>query len=251
MAATIQTSATYNGSASVTHSINLPTGIQNGDKLIAIICMASGDFDLGSGPTLAGFVDFSGNSGHGLSAGDGYSVITDTVAVLAYERDADGTEGSTATYNTQGTDDEVAAVVVRISGHTSGTPDIADNTTGGTDLDPPNLAPAGGSAEYLWLGGGAVDGGQSISSFPTNYTEVATATETSQVTATLAERTLTASSENPGAFNHTNTDWAAITIAVGPGVTTLVADAGSYSWTGQNADLKRPATSFIPGSVRY
>ena len=34
-------------------------------------------------------------------------------------------------------------------------------------------------------------------------------------------------------------------------VTTMAADAGAYSWSGQNAELKRDATVFIPGSVRY
>lgn len=33
--------------------------------------------------------------------------------------------------------------------------------------------------------------------------------------------------------------------------TTMIADAGSYAWTGQSADLNRDATDFIPGSVRY
>src|SRR5690606_16256155 len=112
----------------------------------------------------------------------------------------------------------------------------------GSPGDPPNLSPSGGSKDYLWIAGTVV-----VAAFddffptgaPANYSNLLQ--HRSQVSAvggniSSAERTRTASSENPGAFAGPASSWAAVTIAVPP-KTSLTITLGAISESGSLSAL--------------
>lgn len=110
------------------------------------------------------------------------------------------TETVTATGSTQG----FCRAFVISGASTSSAPELAGNSTVfNNHPDPPNLAPAGGSDDYLWFIGAALDGGDAagVSSYPTNYGAGNEHFEDGGVnSADLITdwRTNTAASENPG-----------------------------------------------------
>lgn len=74
--------------------------------------------------------------------------------------------------------------------------------------NPPSLTPSGGSREYLWIAVGTlrsnIGSSRSITGAPTNYSNLngdLIANSSGHVAVGTAERTLTASSENPGSFS--------------------------------------------------
>src|SRR3990170_4073699 len=105
-------------------------------------------------------------------------------------------------------------------------PEFSTLTTGSTATpDPGNLSPTGGSKDYLWIWAGGWEGEQTSppSANPTNYANptgadsgIVSSVATNTRVAT-AERTLTASSEDPGSWTiSTSDDWTATVIAVHP-----------------------------------
>ena len=105
-------------------------------------------------------------------------------------------------------------------------PEFSTLTTGSTATpDPGNLSPTGGSKDYLWIWAGGWEGEQTSppSANPTNYANptgadsgIVSSVATNTRVAT-AERTLTASSEDPGSWTISSSDdWTATVIAVHP-----------------------------------
>ena len=87
-----------------------------------------------------------------------------------------------------------------------------------TAPNPASLTPSGGSANYLWLAVFHAGSNQPATGYPTNYTNGQTIGIASSGSATAsAQRALTASSEDPGAFTiASSAAWAAYTVAIKP-----------------------------------
>lgn len=116
---------------------------------------------------------------------------------------------------------------VRISGAenpATQVPDIATVSGGAApEGDPPNLAPAAGAKDYLWIATAGSANGGIYTAAPTDYLNLQTvnsgAATSSHTACGMAERSINASSANPSAFTHddaTARDWCAATIAIHP-----------------------------------
>lgn len=208
--------ATNNSSVNTdatSHTVSMPASIVAGDLLIVTFGWTS-------------------NLPQTISWPAGYTPITGAkveqstvVGVDVAYRWADGTEGATISVGTSGLT-KSCSVAYRITGAvnpaTQAPEAAATSNTSASAANPPNLAPTGGSKDYLWLVVASNDGETALTTAPTNYTNfiaentgVTGATSVNCVMGT-AERALTASSEDPGAFNSTSTAWSAVTIAIHP-----------------------------------
>lgn len=88
--------------------------------------------------------------------------------------------------------------------------------TAATVSDPPSLTPAGGSADYLWFAAAASFSGTATAA-PTNYTNLQAFSASANPLGGVAQRALTAATENPGTFTGISTSFAdSCTIAVPP-----------------------------------
>jgi len=205
--ATVQTTATsVESSAATTHNITLPSGIVDGDLLIAILSLDGTN----ANPTWpVGWVELidliSGNSR--LS--------------IAY-RDADGMEASTVDVPTSG-NRKSCHTSYRIDTHdVANPPEISTGATGASSTpDPDSLTPSGGADDYLWLVVAGNDDEENYTAFPTSYTDGITLDSGSGSfgsTVASARKELNAASENPGVFTlDVSEQWAAATIAIYPG----------------------------------
>jgi hypothetical protein len=168
------------------HTVSLPTGIVNGNKLIvAFVC--------------------DGQETPGWPAGWTQIAIRSTTGLTTEcrERAADGTEGATITVTTTAAA-EAGHRSWRITGHHASSPTEGDTSSGaaGTTADPPNLIPSWGADDTLWIAVAGRDiNTATISSYPTNYTDGFTG-QNGRVIST-AERQLNAASEDPGVFTYT------------------------------------------------
>lgn len=109
-----------------------------------------------------------------------------------------------------------ATTTYRISG--AGTPQISTDvdTTTSTSHDPPLLTPSGGSKKYLWLTAVAVQGAGTISSAPTNFTDLTQDNTSGNQRIGSAEYQFEAASMNPGAWTTSSANGRTITVAVPP-----------------------------------
>lgn len=135
-----------------------------------------------------------------------------TGRMALYYRVCDGTEGASITIAL--TDDldasqtgRVSALAWRVDGVATTEAAFIEAEQDTLTADPPALTPSWGSAENAWL---AVYSSRrsdwSVSNYPSNYGALDTVFNGSEndlayVGVAVGERTLTASSENPGAFN--------------------------------------------------
>jgi len=89
----------------------------------------------------------------------------------------------------------------------------ASNTTG--SADPPALTPFGGTQDYLWFALAGVKADTAISAGPSGYSNFTASSNTTGVTlATAWKQSTAATTENPGTFTNTSTNWVANTFAV-------------------------------------
>ena len=132
---------------------------------------------------------------------------------IAY-RIADGTEGSSVTFDHPGSSDK-AHIAYHIKGNSSSAPQITNDNRDGTDPNPPNLTPSWGSKSTLWIAGTANEQ-VATTGDPTNYINGLGGSLTRFIR--CAERLLVATSENPGVFTATIDDHIAFTIAIEPAV---------------------------------
>ena len=184
-----------------THSITFPAPIQVGELLVAFVAVDGSS-------TL---VD---NEGAWLKiAGQQKNGTTVTGAVFAKIA-----EGGSADNLTVVTGSEMASwVTFRISGH-GGLPTGAWANGSSTNSDPPNHTPPYGAQDYLWIAGRMGDAQVPATAAPASYSTLTgvTHSNTAGACAHTAERSLNASSENPGTFTSATEQWAAVTIAVPP-----------------------------------
>ncbi|NIS80820.1 MAG: hypothetical protein GTO14_11555, partial [Anaerolineales bacterium] len=217
---TTNTSATT--TASTSHTVNLPAGIQSGDLIIALF---SGY--IGSGTTP---VDVSWPLGWTEFFEQDASTSTLHLAVAGAYRKADGTEGASITVTTN-----LVVLAAHNTYRISGAADPATQppqaaaisyTDTANGIDPPVNTPTGGAKDYLWL---AVAGwrrtGIGMTTDPANYTDAIEATSSGGSIGTRLRslrRQLNASSEDPSTFTlgGNSERRIGVTIAVHPSVAT-------------------------------
>jgi len=219
MAAAVQASTqAANASENLSININKPTGTVDGDLLVAVISLASGDY--GPGWDKADWPATTDDADAGSYA---FTLLNEQIygsstlsGEVAY-RNAGASEPSTgyrvhATASSGG--DENAIVMLRIDGHT-GNPTTTGANGSSTAPDPPNHTGSTG----LWLVGISVDSGRTVTTEPTSYTVLQEAVATSQVTTWIGDHDTAsqASPQNPGTATITSTPWCAWTINVADG----------------------------------
>ncbi len=195
------TSTYQNSSAATSNNVTLPSGIQAGDLLMLV---------------------FRGGSTATASTPSGWSLLSSIDSTTLghtyiWYKTASGSEGATVAITS--TNIRVAAIGYRISGWT-GTPEIATSTTN----DPPALSPSWGTADTLWIAGMTNRiSNSSVTAAPANYSNLITIAEngsgaTSRSRVSTANRSLTASSDDPGTFTTSGTidSPEAFTIAIKP-----------------------------------
>jgi hypothetical protein len=199
---TVQARNSGSNTATTSHTINLPTGISAGDLLFVLVAFRA----------LPGT----------LTLPSGWAYVEDdqstSQALVAAYKTADGTEGSTASF-TSANSVTSAHFSWRISGW-SGTPERGTAATGvSANPNPPSLTPAGGSADYLFIAAGSEIGPVNFTAYPTNYTDGQFGRASSGLVSALgvAERQVTASSEDPAAFTTNSAGtWMAQTYVIAP-----------------------------------
>ena len=195
---TTNTSATTTSSTS--HTVSLPTGIQSGELLIAML----GGYEF----TQSSPVDVSWPGGWTEFYEEDASVPNLHLAVAGAYRQADGTEGSSITVTTN-----FSVLAAHNTYRISGAADPADQppeaatiayTDTASGIDPPSLTPTGGAKNYLWL---AVAGwrrtGVNEIVNPGSYTggiEDSSGGSSSGTRLRSLSRQLNAASENPSTF---------------------------------------------------
>jgi len=191
-------------SATNSHSISLPSGIQAGDLLIIFFTYPIS----GLANALSGWTKLKEYYGSG-----------DVFGTNVYYRVADGTEGSTVTITTTG-NFQSAHASYRITGY-NGNPEVSTGvtSTGSTTPDPDSLTPSGGAKDYLWIAHAGAPGAVTFSAYPTNYGSnqltIRSNSSGSAATVAVATRNLNASSEDPGTFTISGSvRWVALTVAV-------------------------------------
>jgi hypothetical protein len=189
-------------SETTSHSTPMPATVDPGDLLDAGAYCTGTPTITASGFTLTGTQTNVSGSGTRLSL---------------FARDAVGDEDGTNVDFVSSAASFMYVLIRRIEAGTwSG--DVADIEAAfatGTSVtpDPPNLAPSGGSADYLWIAYGCKDASGTITSAPTDYTNLIAGTNNFGT----ARRTFEASSENPGTFGGANSEpYIAATEAVPP-----------------------------------
>lgn len=165
-------------------------------------------------------VTFAGSTTPGDSWPAGWTqlyAVANTIAARARYRPTDGSEGATITVTTT---ESVSSTyrVQRLSQHYSGTPPTAATATGtSTAPNPPSHTPGGGTKGFFWL---AVNhsAGANPSSYPSSYTGgAANNTPSINCCTAKAQRSLLASSTDPGTFAiPASVAWVAATIAIHP-----------------------------------
>lgn len=204
--AATNTSAT--AAASTSHTVNLPTGIARDDLLVVFFGTVTSANAVGQAVT-------------------DWTRIQPGGRIIFYTRVADGSEGSTLAVTTD-ISTKAAHASYRVTGQHASTAPVKANSVTTTDAapDPPNLAPVGGSADYLWIVFGCNDGTATVSTWPTGYTadQLNPASGGSGASGTkcvtfVANKPATASSDNPAAMVITASQlWTVTTMAVYPAV---------------------------------
>ncbi len=188
-------------SSTTSHVLTLPTGIISGNIIFGFVSLPDDGIGF-SWP--AGWTELAENGAGGGSGSVGYRI-------------ADGTEGSTITVTLDTASLGVWATIL-VTGSKETAPEI--NTVeldSGTGIDPGSLTPSWGTKENLWfaimLSDGNIGSGPTS---PTNYTEIMER-RNAQGSIVVAERLLSAASENPGQFSTSNSKFhIAWTLAIEP-----------------------------------
>lgn len=197
---TVRVRREFLGSSTTTHNVLMPTPIAAGDLIV---------------------VKFY-NTGTSTVSASGFTEIgtqTNVARLTELAKIAAGTEGGTnINFVTSAAQFAVAHVHVVEAATWSG--DIATglaiafSTGTAVNPDPPNLSPIWGPADTLWLPTAGKDSTGTITSAPTNYTNLLNGAGENLGS---AQRELNAASEDPGTFGGANSQpYVASTLAVRP-----------------------------------
>lgn len=191
-------------SESTTHNVPMPATVNPGDLL-----------DAGSYITGSSTISASGFTLTGSQA----NTSGDDTRLSLFAKNAVGNEDGT-NVNFATSSSAFMYVTLRRIEEGSWSGDVADieaafATGTSTTPNPPNLAPSGGSADYLWIAWGCKDSSGTITSAPTNYTNLITGSGGANMG--TARRTLEASSQDPGTFGGSSSQpYIAATEAIPP-----------------------------------
>lgn len=176
-------------------SPTMPSGITAGDLLVCI-------FSCDENPTI------SAAGWNKLGQESNGSVVTGAV----FWKIAVGGDSITVTTSTN---QQASAITYRISGAFGIIGSPANGSS--TNSNPPNLN-AFLSRDYLWIATRSGDSTTVATAAPSNYANLQTqaAAGTNGASTNTAERALSASSEDPGAFTSANEQWASWTLAILP-----------------------------------
>lgn len=192
---TVQTRSSGASTAvnATSHVITMPSGITAGDLLI-IVFSTDGTADVSI--TAGDWIKLDQETGTGVSS-------------AVFYKFAAGSDTATVTTGSE----QTSHIVFRISG--ASVPYIAQANGDSTNTNPPDLD-TGTSRNYLWIATATHDSTVVASAAPTNYATLTTqaAAGTAGASTSTAERSLTASSENPGTFTSSTEQWTSFTIAV-------------------------------------
>lgn len=196
------------------HTVNLPANISSGNLLTVIFGYAI------EGNTISWPADWTPIPNGAVEQAAGSS----SCIASAYKQ-ADGSEGASITV-TSSLSTRSAHSSYRITGHinpSTQAPEAANAIGTNGQSDPPNKAVTGGSKDILVIAAGSNSGLTEITGAPANYTNllnpfVDTGSAGSSTNLGTAQRQLTASSEDPGAFSGaaSTSEWAALTIIIHP-----------------------------------
>lgn len=181
------------------HPITLPAGITNGDLLLVIFSVDQIP-DITPVGTKWVFYGFDNDA-------------TSAVTSVVFWKIADGSDTLTITTSTA---EQSSHISLRISG-ASGL--VGNDVTGSsTNSNPPNLAMPYGAQDYLWIAARSGDSTVTATAAPASYSTLTTiaAAGTGGASTNTAERSLNASSEDPGTFTSTTEQWVAWTIGIVP-----------------------------------
>jgi len=223
----VATSASSNVAAgSASKTVTLPTGIASGDVLV-LWFHTDGNTTISwpAGYTELFEADMATEGGSGTGS-------------LAH-RTCDGTEGSSITVTTGGTQ-EAAWGVYRITG-ASGNVEHAFAEGSSATPDPPNLTPSWGAKDTLWIATACEDNADLTGTAPTNYANNVLHQFNTDAEIVMGTRALNAASENPGTFAAAADEWICATVAVEPaggGAFSVAANGGTYTVTGATASLE-------------
>ena len=149
-----------------------------------------------------------------------YNIGAATIRRQLYYRYADGTEGTSLTL-TSSASEEMQARALRVT-NANVTSAVEHVNTNGTSANPnsPSLTTTWSSRENLWLSVAHIDESVTTSAYPANYTiyqDTANSGGASGVTFAISGRTLTAQTDDPGAYTISSSKfWFASTIAIRP-----------------------------------
>jgi hypothetical protein len=200
--------ATYQSSADATsHTLNLPSGIVAGERLLLVI---------GKSSTLA----------QNCTTPAGWTQLINENqaqgALHVYTRIADGSEGATLSLTTSAAT-AVCCMAFRMKNAASATgPAIGTTATGSsTAPNPPSLTPSWGSARNLWIAfGGIRSTAATVSAWPTGYTNNQTSLASTGGTTNrlfLATKYATGTVDDPATFTlSASVSWRSNTLAVRP-----------------------------------
>lgn len=219
---TVGTSNSGNSGANATaHTVTLPTSIASGDLLIVAFCHDD------AGATVTASVTTPA-SGWTTLVNNLVANALGTVGRLSvFARIADGTEGTTITVTTTGSEGS-AYTTYRIpasSWYGNLTDGVNVATVSGpaanANPNPPNLDPASwGTEDTMWMVIYSWDGNVSHTTYPTNYASNQLTNRwanTGGQGIASATRENAAASEDPGtATISASEQWAAVTLAVRP-----------------------------------
>lgn len=137
----IATTSTYaSASASNSHTVNLPSGINDGDLLVAGV---SWHRQSSNSPSISGWTKF----------GD-YANASNNMGLAIFYKEA-SSEGSSVSLAISGSASDAACWVGRITGAeavATQAPEVGTAATGNSSApNPPSVTPAGGSDDYLYI----------------------------------------------------------------------------------------------------
>ena len=178
-------------SDSTSHAVAMPATLNAGDGIIVFLT-TDGDATV---TTPAGWRRLYNESNGTALRG------------TAYARVSRGTEGGTTVDFVTSVAETAAAQVYRITNWSGSLTGIqaapAGEITSGTTADPPSLTAYWGSAKNLWLASVHTSTSQTVSSAPTNYTDLTQTTSGSGTThaqCITARRAVETATEDPGVF---------------------------------------------------
>lgn len=188
--------ATSAASSGTSLTLTMPDSII-ADRLLLTILV----YDTSETPTLTGWTAIGGEGGN-----------TGAQKMRLYARKATGSDSGTVT----GTSKPRIAIVTQYTAWSGTVTDVKVTWGTTSTVNPPNHAPGQGSLDFCWL---ALlrNNSSSTTTSPANFSTIRQYNWSSLVWTSFADRALTASSLDPGAFNGTASSAVVGTASIPPG----------------------------------